>query len=147
MEPKRDGPETTQASYKIIVIPGTHLKGTFLHKVFATFLRSLRLGNYYWKLIDKDSYFHNYHRYIEALLARPLVNVKFAVLSDEPDTILGWAVVEPGTVHYVWVDPLQRGAGIAKMLCSDPFHTITHLTTIGAKIFKTMPHVRFDPWR
>lgn len=114
--------------------------------IFSKWLRSLRFGNEYFKLIDSDSYYHSYHIYINQLLQRPSVFVHLAVLSDDHDVVLGFSVMELGVLHYVHVHKDQRKQGIGTNLAKD-FHTITHLTHIGVSIWnKKYPKVRFNPF-
>lgn len=136
----------SEASYKIISFKGTALPTQFENMIFAKFLRTLKYGNHYFRLIDKDAYFPRYHAYIESLLNRESSIVKLAVLTSDPDVVLGWALIEPGILHYVWVDSAQRNQGIARTLCSEPFGVITHITNIGASIFSKLKDVKFNPF-
>jgi len=138
---------SSQDSYRIEKVYGTELKGSFRNLILAKFLRTLKSGNYYFKLADSESYFSNYHVYIKSIFLRPNVVANFAVLDDSPDVVLGWSLTENDSIlHYVWVDAVQRNKGIAKSLCPNQISKVTHLTTIGAKIFKDMKNVSFDPW-
>lgn len=137
-----------EASYKIITLSAAKLPEQYRNLIFSKFLRSLRYGNDYFKLMASSSYFSNYHQYIELLLKRSDVKLKLAVLSDDEDVVLGWAMLQPGVIHYVYVNKEQRNQGIAKSLCANwPFDSVTHLTTIGARIFAKMKNVTFDPWK
>jgi len=108
-------------------------------------LNSLRYGNDLFKLIDQDAYYKNYGNYISALLARPEMKVKLAVLND--DTVLGWSLYMNKTVHYVWVKSEVRRQGIGKSLLPNEFDTISHITNKGINIWiNKYPKVRFDPF-
>ena len=135
-----------ESSYKIISHKGSQIPNNYQALIFGKWLRSLKHGNDFFKLHDSESYFYHYHNYIERLLLRPEAKVKFAVLTIDPDVVLGWACVEPNKLHYVWVQPEQRFQGIATELCKDPFHTVTHLTTPGIKILSTLQNVKFDAY-
>lgn len=137
----------SQDAYKIISFPGAILPETYKALVFSRFLRSLRFGNDYFKLIDSDSYYSVYHNYIHMLLNRPKTQIKFAVLSDDHENVLGFAIIEPGKLHYCHVHKDYRRSGIGSFLCSEPFQVITHITHIGASIWNNkFPKVRFNPF-
>ena len=146
------------SSYKVIKFKGAELPEQYKAMVYSKFLRSLRYGNDYFKLIDKDAYFEVYHNYFNSLLSRPEAIIKLAVLSDDTDVVLGWALVEPNILHYVYVNKDYRKTGIGTYLVSDPFSVITHLTTIGVSIWASKyssnpakpnpvkPLVQFNPF-
>lgn len=143
LESKAD--ELEETSYKIISYPAIQLPSEYRNLIIGPFLNSLRYGNDLFKLIDKESYYLNYARYVEHLLQRPKAIVKLSVLSD--DTTLGWSLVEDKTVHYVWVKKELRRQGIAKSLLPKEFTTISHITNKGINIWiNKFPHVRFDPF-
>lgn len=127
--------DVSESSYKVITFPASALPEQYRPLLFSKFLRSLRYGNEYFKLIDKDAYFQVYHAYFNTLLWRPGSIVKLAVLSDDPDVVLGWSLTEPNKLHYVYVNKDSRKMGIGKELTKEPFNTITHLTTIGLSIW------------
>lgn len=140
---KEDVPQT-QARYCIIECSGQKIPNNYKALIFGKWLKSLRAGNDLFKLNDAESYYFNYHVYLEKLFTRTSLKFRFAVIEEDHDTVLGWACLEPGKVHYVWVQPEQRGQGVAKSLCSEPFKTVTHLTNTGLKILATLQGVKFD---
>lgn len=87
--------------------------------VFATWLRSYRHGSQFPRHIDEKTYFASHHTVIEQLLERSEVRVAHPV--NDSDVILGWSVVETiaplsVVVHFVYVKPAFRRAGIARQL-------------------------------
>jgi GNAT superfamily N-acetyltransferase len=101
--------------------------------IFATWLKGLYHGNSFYSEIEKDAYFTNYHAVLERVLAKSSVLV--ACLTDTPDVVLGYAVIERGTVlHWVFVKKSWRRFGIAKRLIPHPILTVTHLTKLGSKL-------------
>lgn len=133
-------------NYKIITIPSSMLPDDYKNLIRAPFLNSLRYGNDLFKLVDRDSYFLNYSRYIEFLLQRQSLVVRAAVLIDE--TVLGWSIVEDKTLHYVWVKKELRRQGIGRSLLPKEFDTITHITNVGINIWvNKFPEVKFDPYK
>jgi GNAT superfamily N-acetyltransferase len=139
-----DEPEI-ESNYILIRYAGNQVPSSLISLIKAPFLNSLRYGNDYFKVIDKEAYFPNYEKYIEIILSKPSTLVKLAVLKDE--TVLGWSIFENKTVHYVWVKKELRRQGIGKSLLPEEFDTITHLTRVGMSIWASRyPYVRFNPW-
>lgn len=149
-----DSGQTTQedsqvgsAAYKILSYPGNSIPAAYRNLVFSKWLRQLRFGNEYFKLIAPSAYYKMYHLYIEVLLQRPQVMVHFAVLADAPDVVLGWSAVEPSTLHFVYVHRDQRKQGIARSLVPFAPTTITHLTNTGMSIWTSkFPTAVFNPF-
>lgn len=127
---------------------GSELPETYRNMILAKWLRTLRFGNDFFKLIESDAYFESYQKYIKLILARPQCIVRLAVLTDAPDVCLGFSVSEPGTLCYVWVHKDNRKVGVATALTQFPFRYITHLTNTAMSIWsKKLPNVQFDPFR
>lgn len=95
--------------------------------IFATWLRAYRHGSHFPRRIPDPLYFAEHHAIAEELLDRSVVRVATPV--DDPDVILGWAVFEtlepeasdptsPVAVHFVYVKPPFRQAGVARALLS-----------------------------
>lgn len=68
--------------------------------------------------MDRDEYFTEMGRAINALLARPDVELRVVVDTDKPagSDVVGWAAFEGATLHYVYVRKGYRGQGVARML-------------------------------
>jgi GNAT superfamily N-acetyltransferase len=115
--------------------------------IYSKWLRTHRYGNEYFKLIDSDAYYTVYKAYINVILNRPNTIVKLAVLTDEPDTVLGFSVVEGSALHYVWSHKDNRGIGIARALVPPGIEYITHLTKIGMSLWNSkLPNAKFNPF-
>lgn len=114
--------------------------------IFSTWLRGLHYGNPWFHEIDKDIFMENYHRVIESILARPAVEVRVACLKEDPDTIVGYAVLEPdrSALHWVHVKEAWRKFGVMKKLIPDRVVCVTHLTTLG-KTLKPK-EIKFNPF-
>lgn len=134
-------------SYKILKYAAPKLPDQYRNMVFAEFLRSLRFGNEYFKLVDSESYFQVYHAYFSTLLNRPEALIKLAALSDDPDVILGWALIELDKVHYVYVKKDFRRKGIARALITEPFTRFTHVTKTALLLWPTkFSNAKFNPF-
>src|ERR1700722_2445690 len=107
MDNGADGIKTT-SSYKILQTSASNMDQRYTNCVYSKFLRSLKYGNFFFRMIDNHTYYDNYKKYIAMLLARPNAQILVAVLTEDPDVVLGWCLREEKTVHYVWVDALQR---------------------------------------
>jgi hypothetical protein len=115
--------------------------------IYSTWLKGLRFGNDVYGLIEQHSYFKNYHRVIEVILNRPDTFINVACLADDPTTILGYAVLGPGMIHYVHVKQAFRRFGIAKELCPKDPKRVTHVTKVGWSILREkFPNCIFDPF-
>jgi hypothetical protein len=115
--------------------------------VLSTWLKGLRYGNDWYKLIEQNAYYTNYHKAIEAILNVPTTQVLVASLRDDPDTILGYSVLnkDGSVLHWVFVKSAWRHIGIAKLL-SQNVKTVTHVTKAGVSILKNHPEVVFNPF-
>lgn len=113
--------------------------------IFSTWLRGLYYGNYWFKEIPKDRFMSFYHNVIEGILNKPNVKVSCAVLKEDPDVILGYAVMERNILHWVFVKQAWRGLHIATKLVPDDIDTVTHMTD-KARTFKPK-NVVFDPFQ
>src|ERR1700677_1012158 len=110
--------EATQATYSIITYPGSSVPEAYTNLIYSKWLRSLRYGNDYFKLIDSEAYYDVYHKYIESILAKTNTQVKLAVLTDDKDVVLGWSVSRDKTLDYVHIHKDHRRQGIATSLVS-----------------------------
>jgi hypothetical protein len=135
-----------QEEYKVISYCGALLPKNYRNMVFSRWLRSLRFGNRYFKIIDQEPYFRVYHAFIESILAKQFTTVKLAVITNEPDVCFGWSVCEPQTLHYVHVQRDYRQSGIGTSLIPKDIKTITHVTNAWEEIWHKYPHTKFNPF-
>ncbi len=136
------------SSYKILSLSGSDpALRSYEAMIYSDFLKSLRYGNEWYSLIDSDRYFGVYKQVIASLLKRPLSNVRLAVLTDDPDTCLGWSLSEGKSLHYVFVKKDTRLQGIATELLPKNFTQVTHLTKAGRAIWcNKYQNAIFDPF-
>ncbi len=135
--------------YKIIPVFSLDDHPGYEGYIFAHFMHSLRKGNELFKLVDKDAFYENYHRFIQNLLQRPEIQIRFAVLSDDPDVVLGFSLLEKNVIHYVFVAPDFRKQGIGKdlsLILSERFNYMTHLTNDALLIWPKYPSLTFNPF-
>lgn len=148
LEARGNGVEASkEASYSVISYKGSELPEQYYNMVLSKWLRTLKYGCDYYKLIASDPYFSAYTKYIKILLNRPNTIIRLAVLSDDKDVVLGWSAVEGPALHYVWVESNQRNQGIATALIPKQFDYITHITNSGVGMWhKKFPKVQFNPF-
>ena len=142
--------ETEIESYKIITLAGTDpALEPFKNLILASYMKSLRFGNDWFKDIQSECFYKYYGLYIDRLLRISGTIVKLALLSDDLDICLGWSMSQDDILHYIFVkgDIEARRKGIGKKLLPDKVNTITHLTKIGRTIWKSkLPDVIFNPF-
>lgn len=137
-----------ESSYSVISFPASKLPETYQNFVKSKWKRTLRHGNDYFKLTDSDSFFANYERFINHLLARASAVIRLAVLTEDPDVVLGFSLIEGNTLHYVYVQHEQRNRGIGRSLVPVKIEIITHLTKSGMSIWHNkLPTAAFDPFK
>lgn len=81
--------------------------------------------------LKREVYYPYQRELIEEILSRPETETLVAVLTEEPDALLGFAAIEQDLLHYVYVKPKWRTIGIAKSLLAllpEDF-IYTHITT------------------
>jgi GNAT superfamily N-acetyltransferase len=123
------------SGYRIIAFSGYKLPAAYTELVYSRWLRSLRFGNDYFKLIKSNAYYEAYHRYIQRVLEHPDSMVRLGVLSDDADVVLGFSVSRGSILDYVHVHKDHRRLGIGTKLVPQGIDTITHLTRTGLAIF------------
>lgn len=116
--------------------------------VISRWLRSLRYGNDFFKLTDKNAYYENYHPFLESILKRPYTVTRIAYLLEDPDVAFGFSVTEGETLHYVHVQKDYRLSGIGRSLIPNQPKEFTHLTKTGMQIWHNkLPKATFNPWK
>jgi hypothetical protein len=127
----------------VAIRPGVQTDVNF---ILATWLRGLRYGNDWFEAMESESFFRNYSKIINGLLAKDGVQVAVACLHDDPDVILGYLVSEGDKIHWAHVKSAWRKIGIASSLAPENVKTVTHLTRAGMAILKRRPSIKFDPF-
>ena len=141
-------PQGQLAAYVVRTFLGSHVPEGYIANVYSKWLRSLRHGNDYFRLIQPaGSYYTQYRRYIASVLARADCVVHIAVLADDHDVILGFSVSHGNVLDYVHVHKDNRRLGIGTKLIPAGVDTITHLTKTGLTIWANKhSHLRFNPF-
>lgn len=115
--------------------------------IYATFLRGLYYGESWFSIIDKSVFMDNYHKVVEHLLNSPNTLIRVACLREDPDVILGYAVLTKDLTiaHFCFVKKAWRGIGICTQLVPNTVTTVTHLTKTGLSLLKKKD-LTFNPF-
>lgn len=115
--------------------------------IFATLLRGIYYGDSWLSRIPKNIFMAEYHKVVDFMLQLPSTVIKVACLKDDPEVILGYAILGDSTrLHYVFVKKAWRGIGIAKSLVPPTVRVATHLTDVGISLLSKHPEVVFNPF-
>lgn len=116
--------------------------------IYSTMLKGLYYGSEFFKEVHQDTWFANYSPLLDFLLKRKEgVEIRVVCSSDEPDVILGYAVVEGPCIHYVFTKTAMRNNGIAKVALGElsRYSQCSQLTKTGASL-KRKYSLIYNPW-
>ena len=113
--------------------------------IFSTWMNALYYGNRWRKdsekvpgapidlygEMDEKLFFQCYRQVIDKILSKKTTSAVIACLSDDADSILGYAITEPEVLHFVFVKEAWRRIGIAKAIVPSDTKLVTHLTKMG----------------
>ncbi len=131
------------ASYDIVSWPADLLPKSYWNMILSRWKRSLRHGNDFFKLNDPEAFSAAYDRHIDQILHQGDAMVRLAVLTEDHDVALGFAVFRGAVLDYVHVHKDQRRLGIGSKLVPEAIHTITHLTKTGLIIWAN----KYPKWK
>lgn len=116
--------------------------------VYSKWLRSLRHGNDFFKLIDSEAYYRYYPNFIKNLLSDSSCIVRLAALTDDHDVVLGLSICRGDILDYVHVQKDHRKMLVASHLVPEAVHTFTHLTKTWLRVWNTAQfrHMKFNPF-
>lgn len=114
--------------------------------VYATWLRSYRHSSAFAKKITDRVFYLAHHAAIERILARG-ATVLVCTPADSPEVILGYAVTEGTTLHFVYVKKPFRRLGIASgLLAGEGPSMFSHWTDDWDRIRDLWPHAEYNPY-
>lgn len=118
-----------------------------MNLILATWLRGLYYSDSWYSEIPKNIFMDQYHKIIKTILASPHTSVRVACLKEDPEVILGYAVLSNvhTAVHWVFCKKNWRGIGIAKDLVPNTVNSATHATKVGLGIMKKKGYI-FNPF-
>lgn len=136
-------------TYSILSYPAKQLPVSYQSLILSKWLRSLRFGNPMFKSIDSTAFYRQYQIYLEHILSKPDCIIRLAVLSDDPDVVLGFAVSREDVLDYIWTHKDNRKLGIATKLLPAGITSFTHITLTSMAIWRNNPkyeHLKFNPF-
>lgn len=100
-------------SLRFIIRKGTEADWAMVADAWAN---SHRASSRATKLSDPACFFRHHHRIIDSVLKDPRTEVRIAAPPDDDFTVYGFAVLQPGLVHMVYVKKPFRRLGLARKL-------------------------------
>jgi len=115
--------------------------------IYSSWLNHNYYSNPYFTHMPQDLYFKEYSKEINKIIKNPLAEITIAVLEEDPNMIIGYAVTTgTDTLNWVYVKKDYRNKGVAKFLLASKHITkATTLTKTGIKILNTHKHIQFNP--
>jgi hypothetical protein len=118
--------------------------------ILATFLRGLYYSNEYFNKIPKDIFMDNYKLNAYKIVLGPTNKIKVACLKEDPDVILGYALLnsDETVLHWVFVKAAWRHKGIAKSLVPDTITSVSHINEVGSTLLTiSEKQIVFNPFK
>lgn len=130
----------------LIALRGAHKDD--LSFIYSTWLRGLYYGDSVFSEMEKTAFMKVYHSVITSILNLVGSKVIVACLKEDPEIILGYAVVsgDEKVLHWVFVKKSWRGIGIAKSLVPSTVQYVTHLTKVALGIIRKSNKFKFNPF-
>ena len=102
--------------------------------IYATWLRGLYYGDTWFSEIPKQIFMENYHNIITSILNNPATTVLVMCLKEDHEVVVGYAIIKPGALVWMFIKKAWRGMGLARELVPIDTKSVTHLTKIGLAI-------------
>lgn len=100
--------------------------------IYSTWMLGLYHGCDWFNKIEKKAFFDNYKKVVEKRVTDS--DIKVAVLTEDPDVILGYVCYRGNVLDWIFVKKAWRKMGIAKMLTPKDIKICTHLTKVGRSL-------------
>ena len=116
--------------------------------IMSSMPKGIYYGSPFFKLTKKTSFFKQYFKIVQHMIASPEYTKRGVCLTEDPDTLLGYSIYKeaPKVLIFVYVKTGFRGMGLMKRLINPDTQAVAHLTEVGASILKKYPGVVFDPF-
>ena len=121
--------------------------------IYATWLNSQKHDSIVGLSTTKTIFYEQYRQVIDYILAKTDTKVYVASMPNDPDTIFGYMVCEPDTLHYVFVKETFWNLGIARHLFETAFGSegagvqCTHKTKSVEGLFQSRTNLIFNPFQ
>lgn len=115
--------------------------------IYSTWLLGVFYGETVFKEMKKDVFMANYHNLIDQIMNHKDIKINIACFKDDPDTILGYAILNKNnkTLHWAFVKNAWRKIGLGKMLTGSEIKVATTLTKLGLGIMRKKG-IEFNPF-
>ncbi len=138
------------STISFISFKSSELPDQYVAPILDRWLKTFRGGNKFFKKTNPGEYYRKYRPYIIHLMTKPESETKpesncvirLAVLSDDPDTLLGFSVSRAHILDYVHVLVNHRREGIARKLIPKGITTMSHLTDLTKPIWLENPNYK-----
>lgn len=117
--------------------------------VMQTWLRSAQ-KDFPLCLVPRDLFYASHGKLVEGAVGRSVVLV--AASPEDADLIMGWACVEQGVLHFVYVKGSLRGFGLGRALLdaggidTTKAMTVSHLNAWTRKLAARGVRIEYDPY-
>lgn len=121
-----------------------------LNFLLATWLKSHKHSGHGMKRVHPAAYYRHHHPLVEAILSRG-ARVRVATPAGDDETILGYAVSEPGVLHYVYVKLPFRRFGIAMRLIGEMHSEVKQYSYFcdsdaAHALIRKLSHLTYNPY-
>ncbi len=114
--------------------------------IISTWLSGQYHGSPYWSQMPKEVFYSEYTEIINSILHNPDTRVNVAILSDDPNVLLGFTVYSRTTMHWIYTKKDYRSSGIMRLLWPNNITTASSTTLPGAAIARKKKLI-FNPIR
>lgn len=113
--------------------------------VFATFLRGIYYGGFFYGEMKKATFMEKYHQILENLIK--ISSIRIACDKTDPSVIYSFVMTNPSetVIHFAFTKAAWRGIGLAKSLTPLTIESASHLTKQGLSILRKY-NLEFDPF-
>lgn len=111
--------------------------------IYSTWPKGVYYANNTPTVMAKKDFFSFFYAYMKNELEEATVSI--ACMSDDPQTILGYCVINRSCLTWIYVKELFRKQGIAKLLIKNKdikSIELSNLTKIGHAILKKHPELQ-----
>lgn len=142
-----------ESRLKIISFMGGKLPPCYHSVILSAWLNSLWKLNKFFKMIERSDFFNHYEKFVKAIIVRPNVKIRLAVLEEDPDIVFGWSVAEGTVLHYVHIKEPYRKQKLSHDLIPKNLSCITHVTKHWEEFFmkksngRYSKNVKFNPFQ
>lgn len=105
--------------------------------ILSTWLKGQRYGNNQFNEIPEEIYFVEHAKVINRIIFTPGVQILVACAQNQPNWIVGFAVLSDESIYWLHVKKDYRMRGVAKLLVGDrQIKSVKALTRMGLIISK-----------